>query len=321
MDRPDPQLVDVLPRLEQRVGVEGTQLGRGPETEDAAQRVVVERRQDHLIFRPGLGDDLEHALLKPVVTQLVVLEFDVDEASGAGHEVQHLTEQRDARPGEPFAATAGVQTPELLETVVGHPPGAVGRALERFVMDHDDLVVPGELHVEFDAVGTLLEGLFHRGERVLGGVSAGPAVSPDLRHVGHDASLPAPVRRPRGGPRKVHPLFAPRSPGPASRDGCGPDPRGTRRVASAGPVSGGRPVRRRVAVGGGGFSAPCHQHTARRVSRRHLPGKDGLSGALVTPDSAARPLPIAHARRRHREAPRDSPTPTGRAGFHTSFRD
>ena len=61
--------------------------------------------------------------------------------------------------------------------MVAHRSRAVGGALQGEIVDDDRLLVGGEVHVQLDAVGALLEGQLEGRDGVLGRVGRGASVA------------------------------------------------------------------------------------------------------------------------------------------------
>ena len=83
----------------------------------------------------------------------------------------------------------GPQLLQLGQGVVLDPAGTVGGALQGLVVDHHQLAVPGQVHVQLDAVGSLAGRQGKGGQGVFGGIAAGPPVGEDFG-LFHGGQLP-----------------------------------------------------------------------------------------------------------------------------------
>ena len=95
-------------------------------------------------------------------------------------QVEHLVQGRDALTrvlgAEPRAR---VELAQLGQRVILDQPAAVGRAIERLVVDDGQLAVAGQMHVELDPVGAELERALERRHRVFRAVAHRAAVADD----------------------------------------------------------------------------------------------------------------------------------------------
>lgn len=109
------------------------------------------------------------------------LKFDVDHYV-LGYEIEHLLQRRDGLAGP------GVEASEFGKAQFAYPAGAIGGAIDAFVVNDDDL---GLRHVDIKlhAVDTEVDRAGEPGQRVLGQQARGTPVSDDQQ--GFDARAQA----------------------------------------------------------------------------------------------------------------------------------
>src|SRR5215471_1138276 len=71
---------------------------------------------------------------------------------------QHVGERRDMDPRKSFPKPGtGVKRLECGQRLAGHWTSTVGRAVDCVIMDNDEVVVTGQVHVEFEMACAHLE--------------------------------------------------------------------------------------------------------------------------------------------------------------------
>ena len=97
---------------------------------------------------------------------------------------------------------------DLVHGEIGDPPGAVGGAVERLVVDDRELAVGREVHVELDRIGAGLQPEPEGLHRVLGRLGGRPAMRDDDRHAAIPSTSASAARSslsasPSGTPRRI----------------------------------------------------------------------------------------------------------------------
>ena len=153
------------------------------------QRNRIKARYDYLLVQVLLMDKSGHTVRS--ITSVEVHAFDLNvDAAAVAHQVKHFLKVRDARPGKGGAEMcAGIQARNLGCRHLRHQSVAVGGLVYAEIMDHDQLPIGREMHVQFDAVCAHLQGGGKGGQRVFGGHAARAAMGKDLWRCWHRLSI------------------------------------------------------------------------------------------------------------------------------------
>src|SRR2546426_183685 len=115
------------------------------------------------VLERGEGDVLRHAMSTHQVyrplgqVRRMPFEFDMEMRSSLIAR-QHVSERRDAGSREGFPKPGpGVKCLEYSKCLVGHWTSTVRRAIHSVVMDNNEVVVAGQVHVEFQMGSSHLE--------------------------------------------------------------------------------------------------------------------------------------------------------------------
>ena len=170
-------------------------LARDEEVPRRQPRVERVRLVDRLLVEadeagtPALADSVPAQRLDGAGHRRAGLDLD-HEPHLLGEPGQDLVEGRDAQPGaaEPVRGVragelgAGIGLADLGQRVLHDRSAAVGGAVERVVVDHDERPVRRDVEVELDRVGALAHAELEALHRVLGGMRGRAAMADDERH-------------------------------------------------------------------------------------------------------------------------------------------
>ena len=131
---------------------------------------------------PGLADDADRSQRRLALAPRTRLDLDVDAKPFGRDHLQRLGQRRYLL-ARVFGCEPAprVEEADLLQRRGFDPPGTVGGAFQRLVMDDDGNPVAGQLGVELDPAGTQSLCCAESGKRVLGRAHLGAAMADDGR--------------------------------------------------------------------------------------------------------------------------------------------
>ena len=170
----------VYPGVHHRVAVQQADFRVRIQLPDFAQHIVVEGGIHHPPLHIHFPFQLDQLIPNAGILDLAVFDLHVYGHAAVAQHTVDLPQGGDSGEGICLHAAGKVQLFQLLAGHIHHPALAVAGSVHPFVVDHHQLAVLGKLHIQLNAVRSLLHGQPKGRNGIFGRISTGASMGPNL---------------------------------------------------------------------------------------------------------------------------------------------